>query len=74
MTGHEYRHAIEHLQMTQVGSAKFFGVADSTTRRWIADKHPIPPAVAMLLWVMVKRRLSPGHVEAIQRRAERVAP
>jgi hypothetical protein len=73
MTGHEYQHAISNLGLTQVGSAQFFGVAASTSRRWISGKHPIPQAVSKLLWVMITRNLSPDHVEAIQRRSERVA-
>jgi plasmid maintenance system antidote protein VapI len=66
MTGDEYREAIETLKMTQVGAARFLGVAETTSRRWIADKHPIPDATAMLLRVMVRYRLAPSRVEKLK--------
>ena len=74
MTGEQYRHAIEHLGMSQVGSARFLGVSKSTPRKWISEKHPIPLAVTMLLCVMVAEELSPRHVIATTKRmAEQVA-
>jgi hypothetical protein len=68
MTGDDYRHAIDHLGMTQVGSARFFGVNDKTPRRWISGEHPIPCAVSMLLRVMVRHHLTPHHVLALEDR------
>ena len=68
MTGAEYREAIKHLGLSQVGAAKFLGVAETTSRRWIKDKHPIPDAVAMLLSTMVKRDLVPGEIESLAKR------
>jgi hypothetical protein len=72
MTSEQYRHAIEHLGMTQVGSARFFDVSDTTPRRWISGASPIPMAVEMLLCVMVHYDLTPHGVMAIAHR-DRVA-
>jgi len=65
MNGKEYRAIIERLGMSQVGAARFLGVADSTSRRWIADTHPIPNAVAMLLCVMARYRLTAQTVASL---------
>jgi hypothetical protein len=72
MTGKEYRQAIAQLRMTQVGSARFFGVDASQARRWISGARSIPPAVEMLLLVMIRCGLSPHDVLDIANR-DRVA-
>jgi hypothetical protein len=66
MTGDEYREAIEKLKLTQVGAAEFLGVDDTTSRRWIADKHPIPDATVMLLRAMVRYKLTPSRVAKLK--------
>ena len=72
MTGEQYQHAIDRLGMSQVGSARFFDVAERTPRKWIADVHPIPMAVEMLLYVMMHYSLTPENVMHIAHR-DRVA-
>jgi len=65
MTADEYREAIERVGLTQVGAAEFFNVADTTSRRWIAGRHPIPDAVAMTLRLMIRYNLTPAKVRSI---------
>jgi len=65
MNGMEYREAIVDRGMTQVGAARFFGVDGRTSRKWIAEESPVPPAVAQLLQVMLHYDLSPGDVRNI---------
>lgn len=62
MTGDELRATIKRLGLSQVDAAKFLGYDDSTVRRWIRNKHPIPPVVEMLLMVMVRHYLTPDNV------------
>ena len=71
MTGHEYREAIERLELSQVGAARFLGVAETTSRRWIAEVHPIPPTVEMLLQVMLSYKLSPNSVQSLMKKKKR---
>jgi hypothetical protein len=71
MTGEDYRKAIEHLGMTKVGSARFFGINDKTPHNWITGRNPIPAAVSMLLRVMLHYKLSPHDILALE---DRVAP
>jgi len=66
MTGDEYKDAIETLDMTTVEAASFLGVDGTTSRRWLADKHPIPDAAAMLLRVMVRYKLTPSRVAKLK--------
>lgn len=65
MNGEEYRKAIERLDLTQVEAARFLGVDDTTSRRWVADKSPVPRATVMLLRLMIRYRLSPDHVQTL---------
>jgi DNA-binding transcriptional regulator YiaG len=65
MTGDEYRDAISHLKLTQIDSATFFHVNETTVRKWIAEKHSIPAAVEMLLLVMRRYNLTPEHVMSL---------
>jgi hypothetical protein len=78
MTGDEYRAALDHVGMSQVGAARFFGVAPSTSRRWLSDgvttkRLIVPRAVSMLLCVMMKKHLSPGEVLEIEAALTKVA-
>jgi hypothetical protein len=65
MNGDEYAKAIERLDLTQVEAARFLGVDDTTSRRWVADRSPVPRAVTMLLRLMIRYRLSPDHVQTL---------
>jgi hypothetical protein len=68
MNGAEYRKAIARLDLTQVEAARFLGVDDTTSRRWIADRYPVPRPVVILLRLMVRQRLSPDRVLTIVQR------
>lgn len=58
MTGEEYREIIADLGLTQAAAASFLGIDERTARRWIANDHPIPLAVELLLHVMAKKKLT----------------
>jgi len=64
MDHHEYRAALETLALTQIAAADFLKIDHRTSRRWAGGEAPIPTAVAILLRVMVAKRLS---VEAVYR-------
>jgi plasmid maintenance system antidote protein VapI len=66
MNGEVYQHLIDKVGMTQVGAAKFFGVDERTSRRWVKGELTIPDSVALLLPVMFKIGLTPYHVLAIK--------
>ena len=63
MNGEQYQKAIDRLRLSQVGAARFLGVDGSTSRRWISNKHPVPPHVALLLRAMIKYNIAPGDLK-----------
>ena len=63
MTPQEYREAINALGLNLTKAAEFFGVSQRTGMNW-ALKGP-PRTTAILLRVMIAKRLSPASVEAI---------
>ena len=67
MNGHECRHALNDVGLSQVDAAKFFGVADRTVRYWLAETREVPVAVVMLLRVMLHFHLSPEDIKRIAR-------
>jgi DNA-binding transcriptional regulator YiaG len=63
MNGEEFRATIKKVGMTQVEAAEFFGVNESSCRRWISGKYPIPKPVAVLLRMMDRKGLTPENVQ-----------
>jgi hypothetical protein len=57
MSAKEYRDALEHLDISQLAAGKLFGVGSRTSRRWALGEARVPLAVAMLLRLMLKKRL-----------------
>ena len=57
MDADEYRNALDKLKMSQEAAGEMFGVGSRTARRWALDEARIPRAVAMVLSLMVKKKL-----------------
>ena len=57
MTAEEFRNALERLEMTQSVAGELFGVGPRSSRRWALNEARVPVAVAMLLKLMLKKRL-----------------
>ena len=57
MDADEYREALDKLKMSQVAAGEMFEVGSRTSRRWALGEARIPRAVAMVLNLMVKKRL-----------------
>lgn len=62
MTANQFRTAIAALGLTQAGAAEFLGVSLRTSQGWALGEYPVPLAVARLLRLMVKMKLSPNDV------------
>lgn len=63
MTPNQYSAAIEKLGLSQRGAAAFLGIDERQSRRWIAGDARIPEAVAKLLRLMIRLKLSPDEVK-----------
>lgn len=61
MTANQYRTALERLDLTQAGAAKFLGISIRSAHGY-ANGEPIPEVIAKLLRLMVRLNLSPGEV------------
>jgi hypothetical protein len=70
MTPEEYRQAVNALGLNLTTAAEFFDVSPRTGMNW-ALKGP-PRSAAMLLRVMLAKRLSPANVVAIAPQAVRL--
>lgn len=66
MTAKQYQAAIDKLGMSQIAAGRLLKVGPRTSRRWALDETPVPPAVAMLLHLMVKGRVQPEELEQIK--------
>lgn len=65
MTAKQYAKAIAQLGLSQRSAAKFLGVGDRQSRRWIAGDARVPMSVAILLTLMIEKRLQPDEVALV---------
>jgi hypothetical protein len=68
VTAKQYADAIERLGLSQVGSARFLGVDDRTSRRWISGERDVPEPVSRFLRYLIAAKVKPEEDEAIMRR------
>lgn len=68
MTPKQYAAIIESLGLSQVGAARFLGVDERTSRRWIAGEREIPETVSRFLTFIAAAKLTPEEVEKVIRR------
>jgi hypothetical protein len=66
MEAKDYRKALEKLDMTQLAAGELFMVGARTSRRWALGEARIPAAVAMLLKLMLKKRIKLEDLEALR--------
>ena len=61
MTPKQYEAAIKRLGLSQVGAARYFGISERQSRRFIKGDSaaPIPIAIEMLLNMLLEAELSP---------------
>lgn len=66
MTAKQYRAALEQLDMTQLAAGELFAVGSRTSRRWALDEARVPAAVAMLLRLLLKKRIKLEDLYALE--------
>jgi DNA-binding transcriptional regulator YiaG len=54
MTKHEFREAVERLEMNQSQAAGFLGVTQGSVSRWATGVNPIPGPVAKALMLALE--------------------
>jgi DNA-binding transcriptional regulator YiaG len=55
----QFRFALDKLGLTQVGAAHLLNVNERTLRRWATGDQPVPLAVAYLLAIMIRHKITP---------------
>ena len=63
MTPKQYAEAIQRLGLSQRGAAKFLGVDERQSRRWIAGEARIPESAAKLLRLLIKIGMNPSNAK-----------
>lgn len=63
MTAKQFQAAIDRLGLTQVGAARLFGYDARTARRW-KEADATPPAVSILLRLLLAKTITIEDVEA----------
>jgi hypothetical protein len=53
----QYRKALAKLDLTQAAAGEIFGVGARTSRRWIEGRAKVPPMVAMMLDLMISKKI-----------------
>jgi len=57
----EYERLLAALGLNQSSGARFLGVSDRTSRRYVAGEAEVPAAAVKLLRLMLHLRLGPRH-------------
>lgn len=63
MTANQFRAAIDKLGLSQVGAARLVGADPRTGRRWALDERPVPDCVAILLRLLLAKKITIKDVE-----------
>lgn len=58
MSPTQYRAAIDKLELSQVKAAKLVGVDERTSRRWALGQTSVPEAVAILLRLLMAKKIT----------------
>lgn len=65
MNSKQYRDALDKLGMSQVAAGRLLGVGARTSRRWALDEARIPDPVAILLLLLLKKRIRVRDIEVL---------
>jgi hypothetical protein len=71
MTGKEFKRALGHLNVSQLGAGRLLGVDGRTVRAWVADAARIPEGVAILIRLLVAGKITIEDIEAAKTPAKR---
>ena len=66
MSPHQYRAALAKLDISQVKAAHLLGVDPRTSRAWALEQARIPHSVAILLRLMVAKKITVDDVENVK--------
>jgi len=65
MTPTQFRDAIDKVGLSQVGTARLLGTDPRTARRWALGESDIPDSVAILLRLLVTKKITTKDIEKV---------
>ena len=66
MNHKQYRTALGKLGLSQARAGELFRVGDRTARRWALDEARVPYPVAILLHLLLNKRIKLSDIEALE--------
>jgi hypothetical protein len=64
VTANQFRAAIDRLGLSQVRAARLVGADPRTGRRWALGERAVPECVAILLRLLIAKKITIEDVEA----------
>lgn len=64
MTSKQFSAALDRLKLSQLGAARLFKANDRTARRWAIGERSVPEPVAILLRLLLAKKISVQDIEA----------
>ena len=68
MTPEDFREAIYQLRLKQADIARLFAVNDRSVRRWASEPGALPRTVSILLWLMLKGKITEEDIHEVVNR------
>jgi hypothetical protein len=63
MTAKQFRATLDRLGLSQAAAAALVGADPRTGRRWALDERAVPECVAILLRLLLARKISVADIE-----------
>jgi len=67
MTANQFRAALDRLGLSQAAAAALVGADPRTGRRWALDERAVPECVAILLRLLLAKKITVDDIEAVRR-------
>ncbi len=67
MTPIQFRAALTRLDLSQVGAARLVGADERTARRWALGERAIPECVAILLRLLVAKKITIADIDGARK-------
>lgn len=64
MTANQFRAALTRLGLSQAGAASLVGADPRTGRRWALGERQVPECVAILLRLLMAKKITVEDIEA----------
>ena len=69
MTANQFRAALDRLGLSQLGAARLFGTGERTPRRWALGERSVPPAIAILLRLLIAGKIGVEDIASVRKKA-----